>query len=237
MTNATERVEGTAGYRERIMPPPGSELVVSLQDVSRADAPAVVLAEQRIAVEGGPPWGFSLEYDPAQVEDRGRYTVRVRLEREGRLLFTSTEHVPPFDRSPDDPIRIQLTRVGGDRAEPPVPDASLVDTYWKLTELNGEPASLGAGDREVHMVLTSEMEARGFAGCNRFTGSWERDGNDVRFGPLAATQRACAEGMDLERRFLDALEATRRSAIAGDTLSLFSGDERLVLRFAAVYLE
>jgi putative lipoprotein len=41
---------------------------VSLQDVSLADAPAVVLDEQKGPVKGQVPLPFHLSYDPAQVK-------------------------------------------------------------------------------------------------------------------------------------------------------------------------
>lgn len=41
-------VTGTVTYRERIALPPGATVTVRLQDVSRADAPAEVLAEEMI---------------------------------------------------------------------------------------------------------------------------------------------------------------------------------------------
>ncbi|HAN28766.1 MAG TPA: hypothetical protein DCP75_13790, partial [Haliea salexigens] len=37
-------IEGTVLYRERMMLPPDAQLDIQLEDVSRADAPATVLA-------------------------------------------------------------------------------------------------------------------------------------------------------------------------------------------------
>ena len=88
------------------------------------------------------------------------------------------------------------------------------------------------------MVLTSEGDhVRGFSGCNRFTGDYERNESTLRFKPLAATRMACLEGMQQEQRFLGLLGEVARFTISGDSLALYSGDERLILRFEAVALQ
>jgi heat shock protein HslJ len=57
------------------------------------------------------------------------------------------------------------------------------------------------------------------------SGSYTRQGDSLRIGPLAMTRRACV-GEELNRQeyaFTQALEAARTWRIAGDTLVL-SGD-------------
>jgi len=88
------------------------------------------------------------------------------------------------------------------------------------------------------MVLTSEaVHVRGFAGCNRFTGSFQRTDGQLRFKPLTATQMACLEGMEQEQRFLEALGEVVRLTINGHSMALYTGDERLLLRFKAIALQ
>ena len=107
-------IRGQAGYRERIMPPPGATLVVTLEDVSRADAAADIIGVDSVAVEGGPPWRFMVTFEPNDIEPRGRYSVRARLQGpDDSLLFTSTESIPAFDESREGPIEIMMSRVGG----------------------------------------------------------------------------------------------------------------------------
>jgi len=117
------------------------------------------------------------------------------------------------------------------------PDASLTETYWKLVRLSGQPAALGAGQRELHLVLASNGDrARGFSWCNRFTGTFERRAGELRFGQLASTGMACLEGMEQEQRFLGALGGTVRYTISGDRLTLFDAAGQPVLAFDAVAL-
>jgi putative lipoprotein len=240
--NDMKTVEGNVWYRERMALPPNAEIHVFLEDVARMDVPSEVIATTRIVAQGGPPWTFSLAYDPRKLHDRGRYVLRARIEVDGQLIFTSTQGIPAFDREAGAPIAIRVSRVGertpGGSAAAPIPGAGLTDSYWRLTEIDGEPAILGAGQRELHMVLTSAgNHVRGFSGCNRFTGDYERKESQLRFKPLAATRMACLEGMEQEQRFLGLLGGVVRFTISGDSMALYSGDGRLILRFEAVALQ
>jgi putative lipoprotein len=232
-------IEGSIWYRERMALPSNAEIRVFLEDVARMDAPSDVIATTSILPQGGPPWAFSLAYDPRKLQDRGRYVLRARIEVEGVLMFINTRQIPAFGGNADSRVEILVSRAGGrppdGGASAPVPDVSLTDTYWKLTEIEGQAATLGAGQREPHMVLTSEgARVGGFSGCNRFTGQYERNESQLGFRPLASTRMACLEGMDQEQRFLQLLATTTRFTIHGDSLALYSGDERLILRFKGV---
>lgn len=232
-------IEGRVWYRERMALPPDAEIQIFLEDVARMDVPSEVIATTRFAPEGGSPWTFSLAYDPLKLQDKGRYVLRARIESGGQLLFISTRQIPAFDSDTGAPIEILVSRVGTtpSGAAAPTPEVSLTDTYWKLTEIEGQPAVLGADGRELHMVLTSDgSQVRGFSGCNRFTGSYERNESQLQFRPLASTRMACVEGMEQEQQFLELLTKTARFTISGDSLALYSGDEQLILRFQAVAL-
>jgi putative lipoprotein len=229
-------------YRERMMLPPNAEIKVILEDVSKMDVAADIIASTTLSPAGGPPWDFAMEYDPTRIDSRHRYAVRARIEANGHLMFTNTRQIPAFTDAEGKPLEILVSRVGSSRGtQPPTPptfNTSLSNTYWKLAELDGQPVALGAGGRELHMVLTSEhYRVRGFSGCNRFTGGYEVDGSQLHFKELATTMMACMEGMQQEQRFLESLGRVMRFSISGDSLALYSGDERLILRFQAVALQ
>lgn len=81
-------VSGTVSYRERIALDPAAEVRVQLLDVSRMDAPSVVLAEQRIRADGRqPPFAYTLQVDAARIDPRMRYAVAARIVRGEQLLF------------------------------------------------------------------------------------------------------------------------------------------------------
>jgi len=106
------RVTGTVAYRERIALDPSAEIVVQLVDVSRMDAPATVLAEQRIRAEGKQvPIGFELSVDPARIDPRMHYNVSARILKDGQLLFITDRAYPVLTYREGNIASLMLTRV------------------------------------------------------------------------------------------------------------------------------
>jgi len=104
-------IEGSVWYRERMLLPHGAKVSITLEDVARADTKSEILAETRFQPQGGPPWAFTLTYDPAKIHEKGRYALRARIALKNKLMFISTEHIPAFDRDSDTPIEIMVSRV------------------------------------------------------------------------------------------------------------------------------
>lgn len=83
-------VSGTVTYLERRAMPPEAVVTVRLQDVSRADVPAILMGEQRITMAGRQvPIPYEISYDPATIDPRMTYTVSARIEIGDRLLMIS----------------------------------------------------------------------------------------------------------------------------------------------------
>jgi putative lipoprotein len=82
-------VGGVVTYLARIAMPPGAVVTVTLEDVSRADAAAVVLARQVIDEPGNVPVAFSLAVDIGAVDGRARLALRARIDVDGSLWFVS----------------------------------------------------------------------------------------------------------------------------------------------------
>ncbi|MGE1173792.1 YbaY family lipoprotein [Pseudomonas sp. BW7P1] len=102
-------LDGEVFYLQRIALPSSATLSVSLQDVSLADAPAVVLDEQKGPVKGQVPLPFHLSYDPAQVKPGHRYSVSARIEVNGELMFITTEnHAVQLDGKDPQPLKIRV---------------------------------------------------------------------------------------------------------------------------------
>ncbi|MBC3271044.1 YbaY family lipoprotein [Pseudomonas sp. SWRI81] len=105
-------LDGEVFYLQRIALPPSATLSVSLRDVSLADAPAVVLAEQKGPVKGQVPLPFHLSYDPAQVKPGHRYSVSARIEVNGELMFITTEnHAVQLDGNDPQPLKVRVDAV------------------------------------------------------------------------------------------------------------------------------
>lgn len=120
-----------------------------------------------------------------------------------------------------DPQVQALMRKRGFGGAPAGAASTITGREWVLATLNGRPAPLGAGKRPATLRLEGETRtAAGFAGCNRFSGSYTLDGSRLTFGPAAATKMACAEGMDLEQRFLALLPSVVSFELKDSTLRL-----------------
>ena len=102
------KIEGTVFYRERIALPPNAVVEVQLEDVSRADAMATVMATVTLNSENGPPYAFSIGYDPAQINSRMTYALRASIRVEGRLMFTTMDYTDPFSGNP---VEVLVRRV------------------------------------------------------------------------------------------------------------------------------
>src|SRR5687768_2150376 len=109
--------------------------------------------------------------------------------------------------------------------------AAVAGSEWELHELHGAAAPLGAGGRRATIRFEADTaRVAGFAGCNRYFGTYTLDGAALRFGAVGMTRMACAEGMALEQRLAAALEATRRYQLEERELTLFN-DTGAVARF------
>ena len=85
-------VSGSVTYRQRVALPPGAVVSVEVQDVSRADAAAVTIAEQTIEADHQVPIPFSIVVPTAELDPRHRYGVAARIEVDGRLAWISDTH-------------------------------------------------------------------------------------------------------------------------------------------------
>ena len=217
------------------MLPDDARVEVVLEDVSVADIAAPEIGRFEGPVAGPSPYGFELAFRPADIDGGNRYSLRASLFLGGRLGFVSTANFDPFASPWGGDLVLPLSAVP---ERPTVPLASLVNTYWKLTSLRGNPVTMAEGEqREASMVLQGEPAmAKGFAGCNRFSGGYQYAGNSLTLGPLASTKMACAVGMALETEFLGVLDDTRLFNIDGDMLTLLSDQRTVIATFVAVYL-
>ena len=74
--------------------PPGAVLTIRLLDVTRVDAPAVVLADRSYSNPGNPPIAFELPYPVGGIDPARNYRIEARIEVTGRLrYYTMQPHV------------------------------------------------------------------------------------------------------------------------------------------------
>lgn len=106
-------IQGQVWYRQRIALPPDAVLTVQLVDVSRADAPAVVLASQTIQTEHPAPLAFELHYDPAKIDSRMIYAIQARIQQGDALRFITTERFAVLTRgAPLTDLKVRVDTLG-----------------------------------------------------------------------------------------------------------------------------
>ena len=125
---AQARLGGSAVYRERILPPPGSRLQVRLIDIQQAGTAGAILAETTVGNVGAPPIPFALDYDPAAIRDGGRYGLHAVLQGpDGAELF-ATDAPQPVTPGQEEAIELLLGRVvPGDTASAAAHPADAAD--------------------------------------------------------------------------------------------------------------
>jgi heat shock protein HslJ len=175
-----------------------------------------------LLVKENPEDEYSLFYDQIEgfdYEEGYEYELRVSEE---------TLQDPPADASA---IRWTLIEV----VSKTTVGAPLEGTPWRLDSyVNTQGESVGVmPDTEI----TAQFEAgeiSGSAGCNRYFGSYDVDGDKLTIGPLASTEMYCYpdEVMDQEMAYLAALGDAASFNVEGDRLDLADSAGQTILVFA-----
>lgn len=116
---------------------------------------------------------------------------------------------------------------------------SLTETYWKLTELRGQPVTTPEGQKEMYLIIKKDGNlVNGFGGCNSFSGTYTAQEGifRIKFSQMIATLMACAN-MEKEKEFMDVLQQTDNYAIKGKALSLNKAKMAPLARFEAVLMK
>lgn len=108
-----QTVTGSILYRERIALPDDAVVKVTLEDVSLADAPAVILDRQTFTTEGKQvPFDFQLNYNSLDIDPRHTYSVRAEIHVDNKLRFTTDTMIRVItDVEQTHDVRIQLIGV------------------------------------------------------------------------------------------------------------------------------
>jgi putative lipoprotein len=228
-------ISGSATYRERIALPSNAALEVTVEDVSRADAPATVIGRVTWMPAGQVPITFEVPYEESWVQQNHRYSVRARITQEGKLLWTTTQSHPVLTNGAGnraDGMLLQRVVENSQAGHP------LTNTYWKLTELNGAAVPAAPKQREPHLLLQPHgNRLTGSGGCNRLMGTYRLTGPSISFDAIASTKMACPEGTEQEAAFVKTLKQVQGWKIDDDRLELNDGTGAVTARFAAVRRE
>lgn len=102
---------GTVNYRERMALPANATVLVQLVDVSKADAPAEVIAEDRVTGTTASPVSYRLQFDQSRIKLGRSYALQARISDGDRLLFINTTRHAVFAGGRNN-TRILVQRTG-----------------------------------------------------------------------------------------------------------------------------
>ena len=99
-----------------------------------------------------------------------------------------------------------------------------------LTELDGKTVTFNGEERAATITFNKEEgKVNGNLGCNRFFGTFEINGNSLKFSQMGATKMMCINSMDIEDGFNAALNATDSYEIKDGALILKNGKKVLAV--------
>ncbi|MBE0627877.1 MAG: YbaY family lipoprotein [Burkholderiales bacterium] len=190
------RVTGTVSYRERLGLAPGSLVIVTLEDTSKADAKATLLGEVRITIERNQaPIAFAIEVEPGHIDPRHRYALRARiLDPQGALRWTSTRAYPVITGGHPSSVDVQVEAIRSRGTVPgaaPPPSRNLVyacDEREFLVRMSPGQAELVLPDRTL--VMPQVPAASGARYQEGRTDFWNQ-GNEARFEVAGKIYPAC----------------------------------------------
>ena len=112
----------------------------------------------------------------------------------------------------------------------------LANTYWVLTEytVQGSSAAVTALGEPPPTLIFSGGTVSGYTICNEYSGPYTESGDQVTFGPLVTTRRACTnpEFVAQEQLFLRVLDGTTTVTRSGDSLTITAPAGSLVFSAA-----
>ncbi len=106
-------VTGSATYRERVALTPGAVFEATLEEVSRADAPARVIKRVRMRNPGQVPIHFEIPYNPRRIDARRDYILRASIYEDGQLRFATTRATPVLTHGHGSRVRVLMRRTSG----------------------------------------------------------------------------------------------------------------------------
>ena len=199
-----------------------------------------------------------------ELGDSGRYGIRADCNTGSGVYQIDGSRIGlapgPLTRAACDPgslgdrFLILLGRVsgfliGGDRLVLELDDGTgamefeamnpvaLEGTSWLVRGYNnGRGGVVSAGpEATLHITFTEGGTAAGSCGCNQYTGGYQLDGQQIRFGHIASTRKMCQgeEVMQRESAFLSALASAATWEVRGNRLQLRRADRALALDLVA----
>ena len=213
---------GLVTYRERLVLPPNSALLITL--VSLPDQKPIASANAILVDKAASPIQFSLNVRSNVLAAGGQFGLVAQIVIEGDGLLINQQPVLVDPAEPEGNV-IEVRFSAPPPHEPPAkilppPETPipLLDTAWRVIGIGGDPV---LADTEVTLSIAADHRAGGNSGCNSYFTEADFEGPPLTFGPIAGTRMACTpEVMTQEADLFAALGATVGYEMAGNSLVL-----------------
>lgn len=104
-------------------------------------------------------------------------------------------------------------------------NAPVVGSEWRLVQLGGDAVS-GSRPDSFTLTLSDDGKAAGRGDCNRYNGAYKAGANGkLSFDKNMIVTRMMCPGVELERRFLAALQTVDSHTVDGNRLLLLAKGE------------
>lgn len=185
-----------------------------------------------------------IELTAAQWNTIGGLYAKIDLKTfndlEGATMERAYDGKPHADMSITTKEKTYSTK-GFDHTIPPAQIKEFVDYINQLADdsVSNNPLS---GSYAVESLLSKDIKEKnyfinfdadkisGFMGCNMYSGSYALNDNSIAIGALAATRKYCEGEMDFETTWMKIASEVASYKIENKTLSLFDGDNKLLLK-------
>ncbi|HEY9561685.1 MAG TPA: META domain-containing protein [Anseongella sp.] len=97
----------------------------------------------------------------------------------------------------------------------------LLNTQWELASLRGEAVD-SALKAPTLLFSANETRVNGFAGCNKFFGTYMLNEDSLSFSGIGSTKMFCEQSQELENNYIELLSMASHFVVSenGSTLTL-----------------
>jgi heat shock protein HslJ len=113
-------------------------------------------------------------------------------------------------------------------------ESRLANTEWRLASFGGAGAESPVIEgTTVTLKFGADGRAGGSGGCNSYGGAYRERGDNLSFGQIISTKRACLEqgANEQEQRYFAALGSAGKFKLTDGRLTIFRGDGTASLNF------
>ncbi len=157
------------------------------------------------------------EYEPGY-----EYVLRVREE---------TVENPPADASSLRWVLLEMMRKTP--VELPSSAGELGGVQWQMVTYRNADGELVSSLPVVKSTAEfMDGQVSGSGGCNSYNGTYEVDGNNIQFGPMASTMMACEPPvMNQEQGYFAAMGMATTFQVEGESLQMWDENDEVVVEY------